>query len=294
VSILTKLFVVLMTIFSIAFVSVVVPWVANVETYKEENQMLRDEVAWAQGAQAVAEANLKTALAQQKQELNNLIAEKNTLLDLNNALKKQLGELQLAHEDQKTDLARLKAENANLVSSNKTYSTLFNELHGELRDKRDETVKLSRQVIQLEEENNDLASSRATFERAMRRTQEQLVAAQEEIQSLQQQLQTVATTGGDAPAAGGQVTEPRPPVPLHAQVTQVQQAGEGNTLVQLNIGSTSGVRENMRFLLHRGGQYLGTVEIMNVDEQSAAGRIRTLKPGAQIARGDSAWTGPSN
>lgn len=292
-SILTKLFVVLMTVFAIAFVSVVVPWVANVETFKEENERLRDDVAWAQGGQAIAEASLKTAIAQQDQELDNLINEKNTLISLNDALKKQLGELQLTHEDQKTDVARLKAENANLVSSNKTYSTLFNELHTELRDKRDETVKLSRQVIQLEEENRDLASSRATFERAMRRTQEQLVAAQEEIQSLQQQLTTSAATGGNntGNVSGDGPATPTPTVPLHAQITQVQQAGEGNTLVQLNIGSTSGVKPNMRFLVHRSGQYLGTVEIMEVDEQSAAGRVRTLKPGAQIARGDNASAG---
>ena len=79
-----------------------------------------------------------------------------------------------------------------------------------------------------------------------------------------------------------------PETPIRGQVTRVEQIDD-ETFVEVNVGTNDGVATNMKFLVHRGSQFLGSLVITNVDVQSSAGRMQLLQ--GQVAIGDAILTG---
>jgi hypothetical protein len=69
---------------------------------------------------------------------------------------------------------------------------------------------------------------------------------------------------------------------------------EDTTFVQINVGSADGVAKNMKFLVHRGNQLLGTLVITNVDTKASAGKLQVVGPGMLVAQGDAVLTGGAN
>ncbi|HEX7010561.1 MAG TPA: hypothetical protein VF184_11295, partial [Phycisphaeraceae bacterium] len=61
------------------------------------------------------------------------------------------------------------------------------------------------------------------------------------------------------------------------------------TLVQVNVGRSDGVQENMKFMVHRGDQFVGNLVIEAVDADASAGRIVLAKD--QIQPGDAILAG---
>ena len=292
----TKVFVVLMVILAVVMVSLVIPFVANVETYRDqrdsallERDAARIDVATAQAAALVSRDELNAQLDQQKA----IVATKDGEIA---KLRGDLSNAEGALERTRADLTRTQADIANLTASHKLFADIQDALQKELAVRREETTKLAKQIIELEAANADLESSRAALNRQVRLAREQLVSVQEELERYRNELSKIPPSerekyikGADVATSGG---GEEPPVPIRGQITDVRQLGEDTTLVQLNVGSTSQVKERMKFRLHRGDEYLGTLVIMKVDEQQSAGRVTLLKGGAAIRAGDEALAGP--
>jgi len=83
-----------------------------------------------------------------------------------------------------------------------------------------------------------------------------------------QYRQQISTGDGAAPAQEAAT-------PIAGTITDVQSAA-GTQLVQVNIGSRDGVEANMKFLVHRDDQYVGTFVVDRVEAAQSAGRM-TLK-----------------
>lgn len=296
-NVLTKVFVVLMTILSVVLVSLVVPFVANTENYK-------DQVAAAQAEADAARANATVAASRataSQTELNNQIDEQAKIIAslraTNSDVKNQLATTQGDLERTRADLVRTQSDIANLTASNKQLTDIQIEREKELTGRRDDTTKQAKQIIELEAAVNDQASATATLRRQLRLAQENLVKTQEELAKANAIIsnltpdQLAIAQGGSVSADGKGDIVANPAI--NAQVSDVRQAGDVS-LVQLNIGSSAGVRERMVFQIHREGQYIGTVAIMTVDEQASVGRVRLVKNGATIKAGDFARSGPIN
>ncbi len=292
----TKVFVVLMVVLAVIMVSLIVPFVANVENFREqrdaaviERDAARIDVASAQNAALMSRTELNTQLDQQKAIVSSKDGEIAKLRgDLSNA--------EGALERTRADLARTQADIANLTASHKLFADIQAALQTELGTRRDEVTKLSKQIIELEAANADLESSRAALNRQVRLAKEQLVGLQEELANYKNELSNIPPSVreqyGPKNAANPLTEGETPPVPVRGQVTDVRQLGEETTLVQLNIGSVAGVKQRMKFRLHRGDEYLGTLIIMTVDEQQSAGKVTLLKGGASIRANDEALAGP--
>ncbi|MEX2213919.1 MAG: hypothetical protein WD768_07315 [Phycisphaeraceae bacterium] len=288
-NVLTKVFVVLVTILSVVLVSLVIPFVANQENFREQVEAVKSEVAAAK-----AEATLAKSLAD---------VDKNIIVANNTALKAELdaerttsaGYLADAKAHEATiaslnaSLASARGDLANLTAANNQMTKILGDASKELVNRRDENLKQGRQIVQLEAANNELEASRATLIRAERRMNEQKVSIEEELREVRAELDKIPVEVRTA--AKQESTDVIPPVPIRAQVTDVQKAGEGTTLVQLNVGSIGGIKERMKFLVHRGEEYLGSMVIITTDLDKAVGRIQTLKSGATIQTGDSALAG---
>ena len=297
-NVLTKVFVVLMTILSVVLVSLVVPFVANTENFKDQVAAAKAEANAARAEAAVQQARAEATRSDLIQQIDGFKAIENSIRQSNENLKSQLSSAKADLEKSRSDLIRTQADIANLTSANEQFAKIQVDLQKELAVRRDETVKLRSQVIELGQANNDQSSATNALRRAVRLAQENLIKTQEELAQANETLRKIpqdVLISYTRPGAGDTdtTTNPISPVPINAQVTDVKQAGE-TTLVQLNVGSSGGIRQNYQFQVHRDGEYLGSVVIMTVDEQAAVGRVRLLKSGAQIKTGDSARSGPIN
>ena len=68
-------------------------------------------------------------------------------------------------------------------------------------------------------------------------------------------------------------------VPIRGQITEL-----ADDLVAISVGSSSGVRKGMTFIIYRGGEYLGKLVVEMVEPDRAGGRITTRV--GQIQVGD--------
>jgi hypothetical protein len=75
---------------------------------------------------------------------------------------------------------------------------------------------------------------------------------------------------------------------IKGQVTAVKQF-ENETFLQINVGSSDGVAPNMKFMVHRGNQFLGSLIVTTVDKKAAAGRLKSQQSSIDV--GDNVLTG---
>ena len=62
-------------------------------------------------------------------------------------------------------------------------------------------------------------------------------------------------------------------------------AVNGN-LVTLSVGTSDGVQKDMKFVVHRGGDYVADIQVNAVEPDQSAGRILGGAPGRQPQEGD--------
>jgi hypothetical protein len=150
-------------------------------------------------------------------------------------------------------------------------------------------------IIQLGTRINELQSEKDALEEAFRRSQEQNRELDEQVRELEERWVRLPPDVRDAiegEAADDETGGPYydSPVPIVGEVTAVETVA-GDTLVQVNVGTSDQVAENMKFLVYRDGEYKATIAITTVERQAAAGQV-ILSRGA-IETGDSVLAGPS-
>ena len=72
-------------------------------------------------------------------------------------------------------------------------------------------------------------------------------------------------------------------VPIVGEITAMD-----NNNVAISVGSTSGVRESMRFWIVRGDKFLGNLDIIYVEADEAVGRLSNSQ--GVIVEGDMVTT----
>jgi hypothetical protein len=271
-SVLTKVFVVLVTVLSILLVALFVPFVAKTDNFKQQVEAARRD---AQGARQTAEARqseINSIQGKQSEAFVQLASAKALVDQQVLALNDRLAQAEKESLEAKSELVKREADLTQFAAASKLDSQLREAMEAELKDRRSAMVSQQTRMIELQDRIEEVNAQLQAAERERKRTAERLV----ELESKNADLQKQALRGG-APAATA-TTPPadfESPVPIHGQVARVQKL-EGDTFVQINIGKTSGVEENMRFLVHRGDTYLGTLVITAVDTTASSGRMKLL------------------
>lgn len=288
-SILTKIFVVLVTIFSVALVGMMISFVARTEDWKGKYE---DEKARANSAE-------KTAMFRQEQikQLTDKESERIALLSAEkNKLDAELSALQTKAAEAAADATRLaqqkdksEADVSQLTAAVKLLTDINQSVKQELDKRREEVISSETKRIQLADRNNELQGQVDTLQRERKSLNERLVALEKSIDDLRMKAASVASTTDSAtPAAPSEFV---PDVAIRGQVVATDKA-DSVTFVKINVGSTDRVRENTKFIIHRGSTYVGTMVVTNVDTKASAGRL-TLGQG-EIKPGDEVLAGPTN
>lgn len=288
-SILTKIFVVLVTIFSVALVGMMVSFVARTEDWKSKYE---DEKARANSADTTArfrQEQIKQLTDKESERVAMLSAEKNRLDAELSALQTRANAAaaELAEVSQQKN--KSEADVSQLTSAVKLLTDINQSVKQELDKRREEVISSETKRIQLADRNNELQGQVDTLQRERKSLNERLVALEKSLDDLRMKVTSAAPTSDSVTPAPP--SEFVPDVAIRGQVVATDKA-DSVTFVKINVGSTDRVRENTKFIIHRGNTYVGTMVVTNVDSKASAGRL-TLGQG-EIKPGDEVLAGPTN
>ncbi len=270
---LSKVFVVLLLFFSIAFTVMTVSALSQVTDWRD-TAMKYDQHA------RVADANLRNLIAASAAELatarDNVNAHRTQIGDLEGQLTKKSGEVSEA----KAQLAKLEADASHAEAMNRG---LLNQLQSaenaraEYRKQRDELEKrnldIERRNIDLSDRVNELTAQIAVLLEEKRQYEQQMNILSSENEKLSRAARKPAVGAAfEAPSgaalAGGEAITPVSAVAVRGQVVEV-----ADKLVTVSVGAADGVKKGMLFVVHRGDEYIGDVQISLVEPNRSAGTL---------------------
>ncbi len=284
-STITKVFALFVSLLSIFLCGLVVTFMAKAENYK---QRYEEQKVYTDAAHVVAYT------AEERLAKNNTSYAK--ALELSSERFKDLRELygnlssELAQAKQQSILESSKSDTAVKLASTmretiQNMQTAQEELWDSFDENRASMLKAQTQVTELTRLLNNERARGSQLEDTNRRRAEQIAAMEEQIASLNQQLDqyNLAQKEFDSDVSVSQAMPTMAGVPIMGEITDME-----DNNVAISVGSTSGVREDMRFWIVRGDKFLGNLDIIYVEADQAVGRLSNSQ--GVIVEGDMVTT----
>ncbi|MGI9014793.1 MAG: hypothetical protein ACR2GY_11180 [Phycisphaerales bacterium] len=293
--VLTKIFVVLVTLLAVMLVPLVVVYAKNEGNYRAK--YLERDIALASANQALNSANLSYGkqleakeseikmLAQQVATLNGEVQEKN-----------------LAMSRLESDLALTKANQSQLASQIQVLAStgdasmkLTDQLVKEASDLRSESLRITRANAELEEKYRDVNREKEILDAANRSLKEEVQRLSEAERNALLQLAAYESQFGKLNVYAG----PGPqgtPIRVTANVVDVRQA-DGMILVEIDAGQRDGIQKGWELVLGDGnGSYIGKLRIIDVQVNRSVGVAETAAgaPATAVTIGNKAHGFPAN
>jgi hypothetical protein len=279
---MTKVFIVLTAVVALVLSSLTISTAARWSNHQDTLQKLQQ----AHQAEFVnrmnTEAVMATSLAIKEDDirkLTQLVAQRDA------DLRKLNDELAAA----RNDLARRTNEAVAAEAGRKKLEEILDVQTAELTSTQKQNQTLLAQNIDLQTRNQRLASRNLELTGQLtistdenRNLQEKLYAAEQMNRDLEQTTSSGRRVSSASPAPSG-TTAVSPPVagPISGEVVGVQEG-----YVSINVGETSGVVRGMPFMIYRGQQYVGDLQVENVRPKEAGGKLTMVRPGQQVQSGD--------
>jgi hypothetical protein len=154
-----------------------------------------------------------------------------------------------------------------------------------------ENIDFQQRNIDLNSRVNELTAQVSVLSEHRRQYEQQLNMCREDVERLSQNtgqpgrsrglesptgsaMRNVRPLGGAQPAAGAGA--------IRGRILAVN----GN-LVTLSVGTSDGVQKDMKFVVHRDGDYVADIQVSAVEPDQSAGRILGGASGRQPQAGDS-------
>ncbi|MBI1374974.1 MAG: hypothetical protein GC159_19830 [Phycisphaera sp.] len=278
-SIVTKIFIVLVMILSVLLVALIVPFVRNTDTYRKKYEETQKLLEVARKDVQIHEADLNA-------RVNAHAAEIAEWENVSTQLRAQINDKDTQIQAQAARVIELQNANAavegrlaQLSAALKQATEINTALQDEIVDRREKMLKLQTRTIELSDQLRDMTTQRDTLVQLTRLNKETITDLEAQNQELVEKLDSLSAESKQKPETelskitGGLV----PTHAIQGIVTDVKVIGD-DTFVAVNVGMNDGVKEGMKFMIHKGDVYLGDVIVNTVDRNSAAGRV-TLKAG---------------
>ena len=277
---LTKLFVVLQVILSIALTAAVVVYVsredATLASLKASNT-----------AKAAAEAERDAAVTAMTAATNNATA----IQEAKNAQATQLNSNITASQQQ---IADLNVRLAKADTSNATAQLEITRLTEGLKAATDTTANLNQTVAQLRTSSDEAVKKSAEMSGQISDLDNRLQVTERERRNLAEQLAESQTQGqklSDALQKAGIRLDARNPAPptgvaINGVIRDTRKIADV-PYATISVGSADDVQRGMEFKVVDNGQFLGTLTVDTVEQQEATGvlkgpKIDAIKPGVQV------------
>jgi len=284
VSTLTKVLIVLLTISSIFLCGIVVTYVANADNFKQK---------WADGRRAVQDAEAKaTAADEQHNELKD--AKQQEITGLNT----EIGDLKSEIITLKSELELVKDKRDQLLldvdqitSASQANAQTHKGLHTMFDNKETELMEANAQKIKLDTQNKQITEAllqKMAIIAQLEEKTKQLVQEKSQLQAkfeqfLRQYGKTLAATTPPSLMRRDKVQVAPPPTPpitpnikdigLKGLITRVDLK---NYMAEISIGAADGVKEDMRFHVTRGNEFICDILVLDVRAETAVGIIELM------------------
>jgi hypothetical protein len=270
---LTKIFVVLLSVFSIAFTSIAVAFVARTANWRETAERYKEHAQ-------IADTNLRHAHAAHAAEIA-------TLRDDGRELQRRIGDLEVQLQGARTEVAQVRADLAQAQSEKSSVEAINRGLLAQLQVADTARSEYQRQRDSLEQRNIELERRGVDLNDRVNELTAQLAVLLEQKRQYEQQINILRTENEKLSQAHGGTGRPiafespeGAAIPGVTAVTPVSASAirgrvreiEGD-LITLSVGSADGVKKDMVFVIHREGTYVGDVKISAVEPNQAAGRL---------------------
>lgn len=277
-STLTKIFTVVMVVFSIAFTMTIISFVGKTSNWKS----LADEY---RVQQQITETHMRSMTAAQA-------AEHTVWLDSKKALEARIAKLEESETASLGEKAELRDELARLRAEKSDADALSRRLASQLQVAQDNSIAQRQQREDIEKRNMELERRNLDFNERVNELTAQILVLVQQQQQLEQQVNILkeensklargAGAGGpvaapEAAALGGVTpVTPTAVAPIRGKIVQV----EGN-LATISVGSADGVQKGMVFVIYRGSEYIGDIQVTDVEPNLAAGRLKGTRSAPQ-------------
>ncbi len=276
--VLTKIFVVIAAVLSIALSALVIAYAVNTDRVATDYTAVQAKLT---AAEAQARAQIAAA-SEEQARLSRTVDQLNTELATRTAeiQRLQSEKATLVADRDRAEAARQGVESkiAELGETAKTQAELIRSYRDEVTTLRGNELQYRTRALEMDDRLSDLESQREVLEQNYR-------ALQEELAELRRDRD--AALAGTTGAGSNQPFVYSGPL-INGRVENVSvDPASKRTLAQINVGTNDRVQENMTFYIVRNNEFLGNLVVTTTDLRTAVGVVNTLNmQGVEIKPGD--------
>lgn len=284
--VITKIFIVLVSLLAVLLVPLVVVYAYNENSYKSRFQAADLQAAAAGEALKAAEARAGADQARLQTEIDALAGQVKQLQNDKATAQVTVRQLESELATSKATQTEILANIGSIRTSVDAGQQLIDSLVSELRTLRADAIAIERQRVELDEALRDVTSQLEVAEQARR-------ALAEELARLKDEHSKALTRIGEFKARYGDIgsNEVRggimPDVTLTAHVIRVERSSR-EVLAEIDAGSVDGVKKDWELTLGRGGEFMGKLRIVNVDLRRSTGVVSLEDKNRKVEVGDTA------
>ena len=276
--VLTKVFVVIAAILSVALSALVIAFAVNTDRIREDYQNVVS-------AKATIEAQYSAASSISEQErvrLNSAIEQLNrdsASLQANlGTLQNERNSLAAAKARAETERDAITSKIAELGETVKTQAALITSYRTEVTSLRDAELDFRKRALDMDNRVNDLESQREVLEQNFRAIQEQLAEAKRSTSG----MPAAGIVSGNSEQSFV-YTGPR----IQGRVEEVRvDSATGKTLVRLSVGTNDKAAKNMKFFIVRADEFIANVVVAQPDMKWSVAEVTLANRGATVQVGD--------
>ena len=294
-SVLTRLFVIAVTVLSVALVAVIVPFVAQTENYRSQVQAADTARVRAEVTTRLRDAEMTRLQERESERILKLNSQNQGLTTEVARLSQELNTSRALLQTSKAENANNGANLAHLSASHEQFALIVESMRKELNERRGQALNQQKKIIELADESDRLKAELDSLTRQVRQYQETTVALEDRNAGLEKMLGRLDPAirqqieGQDATGTAS-IRPFMPDYLINGQITNISRLDD-DTFVELNIGSNDGVEKNMKFRIHRQGDFIANLVVTVVDIDACSGRVTLMDDGQQVTVGDSVQTG---
>lgn len=272
---LTKLFIVLVSLLAVLLVPLVVVYAYNEDSFKAKYEQSDLQAKAANSRLQEQEVSFGARQAALQRDLDRRTAENEQLAA---ARDQALADLRQSQRD----LAAIESQQGQVVADIATLSSalsvsqqILGNLLGEVQAARAQSLDSERRVVELDERLRELSAQLDVATAARRALAEELQQIRDELARAQEVNQRYAARHG--PLEGE--TAATPPVPdrdLDAKVLNVQRGDQ--TLAEIDAGARDGIRKGWIMAIGRENRFIANLRIIEVDINRATGVVELEEP----------------
>lgn len=270
--VLTKIFIVLVSLLAVLLVPLVVVYAYNENSFQTRYQEAEAQTIAARADLQAQRTGSEAERARTGLELQKLGDENRTLQSESDQQASEIRALELRLAEAESNRAEIDAKLTTLASALDAGHRLTASLIEEVRNLRREALAAERERVQLDESLRDAQAQLDVAVEARRALQEQLQRLKDEqataLGKLAQYTEVYGELKVDIEGAGTvPITED-----LDATIIAVRRSSD-QVLAEIDAGSRDGVQEGWVMTIGYGGNFVGRLRIISVDINRATGIV---------------------